>query len=185
MEQPEEHWEYARTLAPDLDVEPAPPAGEGWERDPAVGCPDCAGCGFVLAGTGRRDIQAGSPLARPVLWLRGSRRSRPQLTVRVLITISPPEQGWDRVKDTYSNIGDPGAWTARVAELSALVEANDLAVSEPGTVSHYTHREHLAGSTIEGRGVRGLCGVYFVPTQDHESLPQCETCTARFSELPE
>lgn len=108
-----------------------------------------------------------------------------QLTVRVLITISPPEQGWDRVKDTYSNIGDPGAWTARVAELSALVEANDLAVSEPGTVSHYTHREHLAGSTIGGRAVRGLCGVYFVPTQDHESLPQCETCTARFSELPE
>jgi hypothetical protein len=108
-----------------------------------------------------------------------------QLTVRVLITVSPPEQGWDRFKDTYSNIGEPGAWTARVAELNALVEANDLAVSKPGTTSHYMHREHLAGSTIEGRAVRALCGVYFVPTQNHESIPRCDICTTRLSELPE
>ncbi|MGW6277991.1 DUF3039 domain-containing protein [Kribbella sp. NPDC055071] len=108
-----------------------------------------------------------------------------QLTVRVLISISPPEQSWDRFKDTYSNIGDPGAWTGRIAELKNIVETNDLAVSKPGTTSHYTHRAHLAGSTIHGHAVRGLCGVYFVPTQDHEAIPQCEICTTRLSELPD
>jgi hypothetical protein len=108
-----------------------------------------------------------------------------QLTLRVLITISPPEQGWDRYGDTYSNIGEPGAWTVRIAELSTLVDANELAVSQPGTRSHYSHRKHLAGSTIEGRAVRAMCGVYFVPRQDHESLPACETCSARYAELPE
>jgi hypothetical protein len=107
-----------------------------------------------------------------------------QLTVRVLISIEPPEQRWDRFGDTYSNIGEPGAWTQRVEALAKLVEANELAVSEPGTTSHYTHREHLAGRTINGRAVRALCGVYFVPTQDHESLPQCPTCQERLAELP-
>jgi hypothetical protein len=108
-----------------------------------------------------------------------------QLTTRVLTTLSPPVQGWDRYKDTYSNIAEPGAWTERIAELGALVEADELAVSQPGTSSHYVHARHLAGSTIEGRAVRAMCGVYFVPMQDHESIPKCETCATRFAELPE
>ncbi|MGC4940136.1 DUF3039 domain-containing protein [Kribbella sp. DT2] len=108
-----------------------------------------------------------------------------QLTVRTLITISPPEQSWDRFKDTYSNIGEVGAWIVRVAELRPFVEANELVLSEPGTTSHYAHREHLAGSTIEGHAVRGLCGVYFVPRQDHAAIPQCQICARRLSELPE
>jgi hypothetical protein len=48
-------WEYA-TSKPDLDTEPAPPAGEGWERDPAVSCPSCEGCGFILDDADRRGI---------------------------------------------------------------------------------------------------------------------------------
>jgi hypothetical protein len=107
-----------------------------------------------------------------------------QLTVRVLISIEPPEQHWDRFGDTYSNIGEPGSWTQRTHALAALVEANELAVSEPGSTSHYTHRQHLAGRTIDGHAVRALCGTYFVPTQDHDSLPRCPTCHERLSELP-
>lgn len=107
-----------------------------------------------------------------------------QLTIRVLISIDPPEQGWDRFGNTYSNIGEPGAWTARLDELGALVAADDLAMSEPGSTSHYTHRQHLAGKTINGEAVRALCGSYFVPTQDHESMPACPTCADRLAELP-
>jgi len=108
-----------------------------------------------------------------------------QLIMRVLISIEPPEQRWDRFGDTYSTIGEPGAWVARADELAPFVERGELAVSEPGTTCHYTHREHLAGKTIDGEAVRALCGVYFVPTQDHESLPRCPSCDERLAELPE
>ena len=107
-----------------------------------------------------------------------------QLTLRALITLSPPEQGWDRYKDTFSTIAEPGYLTARVAALEALTADHELAESEPGHSSHYAHRQHLAGSTINGTAVRALCGAYFVPTQDHETLPCCQTCQTRFKELP-
>lgn len=107
-----------------------------------------------------------------------------QLTLRVLISIEPPEQGWDRYGDTFCNIGEPGAWTRRLSGLADLVDSGDLAVSQPGSTSHYTHRKHLAGTTIDGHAVRALCGVYFVPTQDHSALPRCPSCQERFDELP-
>jgi Protein of unknown function (DUF3039) len=107
-----------------------------------------------------------------------------QLTLRALISLSPPEQGWDRYKDSFTNIADPGAWTTRVSELEALVAEHDLAESEPGRHSHYAHRQHLAGSTIEGRAVRALCGAFFVPVQDHDKLPRCPQCRERHAELP-
>ncbi|MDR2566089.1 MAG: DUF3039 domain-containing protein [Bifidobacteriaceae bacterium] len=102
-----------------------------------------------------------------------------KLTIRALVSLNPPEQAWDRYQDTYATIAEPGTWAARVRELEKLVADNELAVSEPGILSHYAHREHLAGATIEGRAVRGLCGVFFVPTQDHESMPVCPECDAR------
>ena len=107
-----------------------------------------------------------------------------QLTVRALITLSPPEQGWDRYKDTYSTIAEPGYFTTRVAALESLVAENALEESVPGDHAHYAHRQHLAGNTIEGKAVRAMCGVYFVPTQDHDSLPCCPTCRQRLKELP-
>lgn len=64
-----------------------------------------------------------------------------------------------------------------------LVKVGELAVSLPGSTSHYAHREHLAGRTIKGEAVLALCGTHFVPTQDHDSLPQCPTCQERLAEL--
>ncbi len=107
-----------------------------------------------------------------------------QLTLRTLITLSPPEQGWDRYKETYSNIAEPGYFATRVAALEALVAEQALAESVPGNHAHYTHRRNLAGNTIEGKAIRALCGVYFVPTQDHDSLPCCPTCRQRLAALP-
>lgn len=107
-----------------------------------------------------------------------------QLIGRVLNSIDPPEQRWDRYKDTFSNIGEAGAWAERATALDEHVRSGTLAQSVPGSVSHFSHRKHLAGSTIEGTAVRALCGTFFVPTQDHESLPECPTCQERFAELP-
>lgn len=107
-----------------------------------------------------------------------------QLTLQTLITLSPPEQGWDRYKDTYSNVAEPGYFLTRVADLELLVADQELAEGEPGSHAHYTHKRNLAGNTIDGKAVRALCGVYFVPTQDHDSLPCCPTCRERLDALP-
>lgn len=107
-----------------------------------------------------------------------------RLTLRVLISIQPPEQGWDRLGDSYSNIAEPGAWTRRVQDLQATVSRGDLAQSEPGTHAHYTHKTHIAGSTINGTGLRGLCGVFFVPRQDHAAKPECPACAAVLAQMP-
>lgn len=107
-----------------------------------------------------------------------------QMTMRALITLSPPEQGWDRYQDCYSTINDLDYFTERISALEALVTQGTLSESERGRHAHYTHRKHLAGRTIDGKAVRALCGAHFVPTQDHASLPCCPTCEQRLDELP-
>jgi hypothetical protein len=106
------------------------------------------------------------------------------LIIRVLISLSPPEQDWDRYRDHYSNISEPGYWTSRVAALDQLVDDGQLEESVRGQLSHYAHRNHLAGKTIQGRAARALCGVVFVPTQDHASRDVCPRCQQRLEELP-
>ena len=107
-----------------------------------------------------------------------------QGTIRMLISIEPPEQGWDRDRFAFTNIGDPGHWLDRAEALAALVATHELAQSIPGTHSHFAHREHLAGSTIDGTAVRALCGVFFVPVQDHGTLPECPACHQEISKYP-
>lgn len=108
-----------------------------------------------------------------------------KLTTRVLISINPPEQIWDRYRNTYYSLDEAGTWLDRLTELNALVKANELAQSIPGSVSHYSHRKHPAGSTITGKAVRSLCGAFFVPTQDHTKLPQCPECKESYTKLPQ
>lgn len=107
-----------------------------------------------------------------------------QLTTRVLISLNPPDQGWDRTADLFSNIAEPGSWSARVVELETLTAQNTLAESTPGEHAHYTHQKNLAEKTVNGTAVRALCGAYFVPTQDHGTMPHCPTCTERWNQLP-
>ncbi|WP_129788295.1 DUF3039 domain-containing protein [Promicromonospora panici] len=107
-----------------------------------------------------------------------------QATIRVLISLNPPEQGWDRDRNSFMTIAEPDTFTARIGQLERLVGENELGESVPGTHSHYAHRQHLAGHTIEGKAVRALCGVFFVPTQDHEGLGICSTCEQRYVEIP-
>ena len=105
------------------------------------------------------------------------------LTNHILAVLSPPDQDWDVLKTTYSNIQEPGYFGMRLSELNVLVARNELAQSEPGRMAHVAHRKHLAGSTIDGHAVRGLCGVFFVPTQDHDNLPVCKECELRLQEV--
>lgn len=107
-----------------------------------------------------------------------------QATIRSLISLNPPEQGWDRDRNSYMTIAEPGALSIRVCELERLVEENELGESVPGTHSHYAHRRHLAGQTVAGRAARALCGVFFVPTQDPEGLAVCSDCEQRYNEMP-
>lgn len=105
------------------------------------------------------------------------------LTTRVLITLSPPEQGWDRLGDTFSNIAEPGSFGARYSNLKALTSDGQLAESELGAHAHRIHKRDLMERTVDGRAVRALCGAFFVPRQDHESLSECETCKRRLDEI--
>lgn len=106
------------------------------------------------------------------------------LTLRLLTSIYPPQQSWDRYKNTFSNIGEPGAWTRQRDLLTQLVEEEELAFSQPGQFSHYTHRKHLTRSTVEGKAVLSLCGKSFVPQSDHVNLPRCPDCEQIYAEIP-
>ena len=105
------------------------------------------------------------------------------LIVRLLISVHPPEQGWDRVGNSFSNMGEPGRFTAREAELRRLVADRELDEVVEGQCAHRTHRTSLTDRTVSGNGARALCGVFFVPRQDHESLPECEVCSQRLAEI--
>jgi hypothetical protein len=107
-----------------------------------------------------------------------------QATLRVLIAISPPETGWDRLGDTYSTIGEIGSLALRIDQLQAITDRGEVAQSQPNYTAHYAHRRNLALSSVAGLGVRSLCGIFFVPYQDHGSLPKCEICEERYLALP-
>jgi hypothetical protein len=98
------------------------------------------------------------------------------LTLRVLISINPPVQGWDATDRMYSTITEPGELARQADDLAAYIESGELRAEQPGTVSHYTHGQHLASSYVNGTAVRALCGVIFVPTQDHERFEPCPAC---------
>lgn len=106
-----------------------------------------------------------------------------KLILRVLTAISPPQQDWDSSGFTFSNMAEPGTWTRRVTELKKVVQENNLVFSQLGAHSHYAHKKHLAGKTIEGEGIRSLCRVYFVPHQDPGKFPRCPECVEIYAQL--
>ncbi|MFF2085767.1 DUF3039 domain-containing protein [Nocardia sp. NPDC058176] len=107
------------------------------------------------------------------------------LTVRVLVSLSPPVQGWDRYGTSYSTLSEPGHSRAQAERLRVVSARDELLPQELGTVSHRVHKEHLAASTISGEASRALCGVFFVPMQDHAGLEECAECAALLGHLPQ
>ena len=56
--------------------------------------------------------------------------------------------------------------------------------TEAGCHKHWTDDTELTRKSIEGDAVEGLCGVWFVPRQDHNRCEMCPECNARY-EAPE
>lgn len=105
-------------------------------------------------------------------------------TTRLLRTINPNETAWDLGGAIYSPTPSVSRLSSRVDELRELERAGELAEWMPKTSAHYSHRRNLAEATVNGGGVRAMCGIYFVPTHDHEGLPTCDECDERYRALP-
>lgn len=106
------------------------------------------------------------------------------LTLRILTVICPPEQEWDRYKNAYSNIAEPGYFLSRIRDVEEQVSRGIIVDSAPGDHAHYTHRRALTEHVVEGKAVKSLCGRYFVPCQDHERRPRCTRCEELYEDLP-
>lgn len=107
------------------------------------------------------------------------------MMTRILTCIYPPAQDWDRSGATMSAMAEMGHAARQAQNLGQLTARGELSRSVPGTVSHWAHRKNLAQSTVDGHAVRAMCGVYFVPFQDHEALPVCPECAEVRELMPE
>lgn len=110
-----------------------------------------------------------------------------QAELIMLCAICPIEQRWDtsptRQGQRYSVITD------RRGLLHMLSDAEQFRgvrrPSIPGPQSHYTPKGDLTRRTIEGSAVQALCGVWFVPRQDHLDREVCGECTLVYQAYPE
>ncbi|MFC8531046.1 DUF3039 domain-containing protein [Nocardia sp. NPDC057227] len=103
---------------------------------------------------------------------------------RVLISIAPPVQDWDRHGNHYFVMAEPGHRSRQYNRLVAVGGRDETLFAEHGTVSHYTHRSHIAEASVDGKAVRAMCGVVFVPTRDPDRLTVCPRCAENFAALP-
>lgn len=106
-------------------------------------------------------------------------------TTQLLAAISPPEQGWDVAGGIFSNLLEVGSLSARLAQLRDLSSRHEVGTSAPGGKAHYAHKRNLAEKAVDGRAARAICGVYFVPRRDAESLKICPACSALIKEIPD
>jgi len=95
----------------------------------------------------------------------------------ILTTVEPREQRW-----VSSQVGKGRGYSLTLdgSDIeSFFVQLESPGVpgkSIPGKEAHYTHRARLTDSTVNGEAVKALCGVWFVPRQDHHSLSVCGEC---------
>lgn len=115
--------------------------------------------------------------------VRGTERGW-TLIRRVLTSVAPPSQEWDAYDLSFSQMTPPCHREKQIQRLDAAGDVGELLIHEPGTVSHYLHTPHIAGSSVDGNAVRALCGVFFVVSQDHEELSVCPKCEEHYTQLP-
>lgn len=108
-----------------------------------------------------------------------------EATLRILISIAPPADGWDRFGDTFSTFVESDQLLQRIDQLEGFVAREELDVEKPTDRSHYSHRSSLTESTVNGDAVRALCGIFFVPTQDHKKLEKCRKCCEDYDAMKE
>lgn len=87
--------------------------------------------------------------------------------------------------EIWSAIVEPEALVAahNAVEFGEVPEERAASVLALGVVAHYAPKGHIVDATISGDPVRGLCGQWFVPTANPDSLPICPTCKHKHAAL--
>lgn len=107
-----------------------------------------------------------------------------QMTTRLLVSLAPPVQDWDRFGRTFSTFIEGGHREHQMERLAQAGEREELLAPEPGRVAHQVHRLHLSDATVEGRASRAMCGVFVVQTQNPDGMDPCAECDAAWNSLP-
>ena len=79
------------------------------------------------------------------------------------------------------------ATSQRAQALRERQEVSEVDLPETlrlGVRAHFAPREQLVSAQVNGLAVRALCGYWFVPTADHEHVPECDECRASHDSLP-
>ncbi|WP_371828370.1 DUF3039 domain-containing protein [Rhodococcoides fascians] len=95
----------------------------------------------------------------------------------VLASICPRESRWG---STFSATRIHSIDVDSTEELDGIcrgeLSADHPGRMEPGTLAHVVHTYRLTESIVDGDPVQGVCGQWFVPRQDHVSMPLCDVC---------
>ena len=67
--------------------------------------------------------------------------------------------------------------------LARAVEEQALQPVVPDPYSHYTHKEDIVASSVNGSARRALCGTYSVSTRGIDSLQVCPECLEIYDSL--
>lgn len=94
------------------------------------------------------------------------------------LSIDPHEQVWRpiNIQDGrgYSMVLDADEAEEFFRSLEDPMGAPGVSIA--GSEAHWAHRHRLTEATIMGDAVKGLCGRWFVPRQDHDEKPMCREC---------
>jgi hypothetical protein len=110
----------------------------------------------------------------------------------VCSAVAPNEDSWDVAPGQapsvrlLATIDEARLLQLRIAARLDDVEdvAEDIGTMNAGSRSHWAPVSGLARAMVEGLAVRGLCGAWFVPRQDHAGMPVCEHCRDAFGQMP-
>ncbi|WP_169833302.1 DUF3039 domain-containing protein [Corynebacterium phocae] len=104
---------------------------------------------------------------------------------QVLVSLQPRQQSWDPFGEGlfYTCVGEEFL-DQRIKALDQLVSDEAIENSLPGDFRHYIHKNSVFSNTVNGVASKSMCGVYFVPNQDHEKLQTCPRCMEEYQALP-
>jgi hypothetical protein len=141
-----------------------------------------------------REVGEGEELVELFMQVSDQDHARPSL---VQLLIDTAQSVVEPVVDAWRVL--PGVGTSQIWSTLISVETlrNAREVRSSGAVpvrlresrlrlgvqAHYTQKDGIVSATVEGDAVRGLCGRWFVPTSNPDSLPVCPSCKDEYSRL--
>lgn len=93
-----------------------------------------------------------------------------------------PGRGNDLIWSTYVPRDVIGA-AAGAAESGELPESITKSAFRLAVRAHYAKKHALVDATVEGDPVRGLCGIWFVPTAIPDGLDVCPVCAGAYEKM--